>query len=73
MREVLILVSRTGIPFREWFYMVNVSFLYNFPFKRATAGLDQFDGRGSNGGVWEWTTTIFDNHQDLVPTQLFTG
>lgn len=39
----------------------------------ATAGLDQFDGRGSNGGVWEWTTTIFDNHQDLVPTQLFTG
>jgi formylglycine-generating enzyme required for sulfatase activity len=39
----------------------------------ATAGLDKFNGRGSNGGVWEWTTTIFDTHEGLVPTQLFTG
>ena len=36
-------------------------------------GLDQFGGRGSNGGVWEWTTTTFDNHEGLVPTKLFTG
>jgi len=39
----------------------------------ATAGLDKFNGKGSNGGVWEWTTTIFDIHGGLVPTQLFTG
>lgn len=36
-------------------------------------GLDQFNGRGSNGGVWEWTTTVFDTHEGLAPTQLFTG
>lgn len=67
------MVLRTGIPFREWFYMANVFSFKLFPYKRATTGLDQFNGRGSNGGVWEWTTTVFDNHQGLVPTNLFIG
>jgi L-histidine Nalpha-methyltransferase / hercynylcysteine S-oxide synthase len=40
---------------------------------RATAGLDKFHGKGSNGGVWEWTANVFDTHEGLVPTQLFTG
>lgn len=31
------------------------------------------DGRGSNGGIWEWTSTVFDTHEGLVPTKLFTG
>ena len=71
---MLILVSGTGIPFRKWFYNANGFFYFDFfPIKRATAGLDQFSGRGSNGGVWEWTTTVFDNHPGLVPTKLFTG
>ncbi|KAF9564800.1 DUF323 domain-containing protein [Agrocybe pediades] len=39
----------------------------------ATMGLDQYGGKGSNGGVWEWTSTVFDTHDGLVPTNLFTG
>ncbi|KAF9268739.1 hypothetical protein L218DRAFT_970017 [Marasmius fiardii PR-910] len=39
----------------------------------ATAGLKANAGKGSNGGVWEWTSTHFDNHDGLVPTKLFTG
>ncbi|KAK1229139.1 hypothetical protein PQX77_007809 [Marasmius sp. AFHP31] len=39
----------------------------------ATAGLKVNEGKGSNGGVWEWTSTLFDNHDGLVPTKLFTG
>ncbi|KAI5890367.1 uncharacterized protein SCHCODRAFT_02669525 [Schizophyllum commune H4-8] len=30
-------------------------------------------GAGSNGGVWEWTSTAFDTHPGLAPTQLFPG
>lgn len=40
---------------------------------RGTMGLEIYNGKGSNGGVWEWTSTTFDNHEGLVPTQLFTG
>lgn len=36
-------------------------------------GLGGTDGKGSNGGVWEWTSTAFATHEGLVPTQLFTG
>jgi len=36
-------------------------------------GLDTYAGKGSNGGVWEWTSTVFDTHEGLVPTDLFTG
>ncbi|KAF8895713.1 C-type lectin protein [Gymnopilus junonius] len=39
----------------------------------ATMGLDAYGGKGSNGGIWEWTSTVFDTHEGLVPTQLFTG
>ncbi|KAI5118277.1 hypothetical protein M0805_006019 [Coniferiporia weirii] len=38
----------------------------------ATAGLT--DGTpASNGGVWEWTSTAFDGHTGLSPTQHFPG
>lgn len=30
-------------------------------------------GKGSNGGVWEWTSTLFDTHDGLVPTNIFPG
>jgi formylglycine-generating enzyme required for sulfatase activity len=39
----------------------------------ATAGGEQDGGRGSNGGVWEWTTTVFDGHEGMIPTNHFTG
>ncbi|KAF7965756.1 hypothetical protein HWV62_42004 [Athelia sp. TMB] len=39
----------------------------------ATTGGSEDDGRGSNGGVWEWTTSVFDGHEGLVPTDHFTG
>ncbi|KAF7375903.1 hypothetical protein MSAN_00004700 [Mycena sanguinolenta] len=39
----------------------------------ATTGIESEGGKGSNGGIWEWTTTLFDTHDDLVPTNLFTG
>lgn len=40
---------------------------------RATMGLSEHNGKGSNGGVWEWTSTHFDTHEGLSPTNLFTG
>jgi hypothetical protein len=36
-------------------------------------GLAHNKGKGSNGGVWEWTSTLFDGHEGFVPTKLFTG
>ncbi|KIJ65772.1 hypothetical protein HYDPIDRAFT_87355 [Hydnomerulius pinastri MD-312] len=39
----------------------------------ATAGLEELGGRGSNGGVWEWTSTLLDNHEGLFPTEHFPG
>nr|KAF8995500.1 C-type lectin protein [Cyathus striatus] len=35
--------------------------------------LEVHGGKGSNGGVWEWTSTLFDGHNGLSPTKLFTG
>jgi formylglycine-generating enzyme required for sulfatase activity len=39
----------------------------------ATTGNEENGGIGSNGGVWEWTATLFDGHEGLVPTKHFTG
>jgi hypothetical protein len=39
----------------------------------ATTGGCDNSGRGSNGGVWEWTMTPFATHEGLVPTDHFTG
>jgi formylglycine-generating enzyme required for sulfatase activity len=36
-------------------------------------GLEAYNGKGSNGGVWEWTSTTFDSHDGLVPTEFFIG
>ncbi|KIK68974.1 hypothetical protein GYMLUDRAFT_153104 [Collybiopsis luxurians FD-317 M1] len=38
-----------------------------------TAGASVSSPRGTNGGVWEWTSTFFASHPGLVPTNLFTG
>ncbi|TFK23689.1 DUF323 domain-containing protein [Coprinopsis marcescibilis] len=39
----------------------------------ATTGLEELGGKGCNGGVWEWTSTLFDSHEGLVPTDIFPG
>ncbi|EIN06452.1 hypothetical protein PUNSTDRAFT_105460 [Punctularia strigosozonata HHB-11173 SS5] len=39
----------------------------------ATTGRADNDGRGSNGGVWEWTSTLFESHDGLAPTNIFPG
>ena len=40
---------------------------------RATTGLDKNGGRGHNGGVWEWTSTVFDAHEGFAPSKLYPG
>jgi hypothetical protein len=47
------------IPLNDWYLS-------------ATTGREN-GGRGSNGGVWEWTSTALDTHEGLAPTDLFTG
>ena len=37
---------------------------------RATTDLDR---RGTNGGIWEWTSTVFAGHDGLTPTSIFPG
>ncbi|KAF8638064.1 hypothetical protein AX16_010696 [Volvariella volvacea WC 439] len=39
----------------------------------ATMGCSENAGKGTNGGVWEWTSTLFDTHDGISPTNLFTG
>ncbi|EAU85926.1 DUF323 domain-containing protein [Coprinopsis cinerea okayama7 len=39
----------------------------------ATTGLDKADGRGHNGGVWEWTSTVFDQVDGFRPSALYPG
>ncbi|KAF9453967.1 hypothetical protein P691DRAFT_657395 [Macrolepiota fuliginosa MF-IS2] len=49
----------------------NIGFRHWHP-TPATMGCDN-GGKGSNGGIWEWTSTVFDGHDGLAPTNLFTG
>jgi len=71
-RKVPIPDSETGIACRELSIFLFL-FSSNWISCSPTAGGQESDGRGSNGGVWEWTTTVFDTHEGLVPTNLFTG
>jgi formylglycine-generating enzyme required for sulfatase activity len=72
MKVVLTSVSGTGIPSREFSPRERRRSVAH-PIPSATAGLDEMQGKGSNGGVWEWTSTLFDTHDGLVPTDIFPG
>ena len=70
-----------NVGFRNWHPVplsvlprppVRVCINYELMF-RATTGLAEGQGRGSNGGVWEWTATVFSGHEGMVPTDIFTG
>jgi formylglycine-generating enzyme required for sulfatase activity len=38
----------------------------------ATTGVTD-GGRGHNGGVWEWTSTVFDKYEGFKPSTLYPG
>jgi L-histidine Nalpha-methyltransferase / hercynylcysteine S-oxide synthase len=54
-------VGGANVGFRNWHVVP------------ATMGGDVDGGRGSNGGVWEWTSTPFQGHEGMAPTKLFPG
>ncbi|KAJ7256826.1 DUF323 domain-containing protein [Mycena haematopus] len=39
----------------------------------ATAGGARSGGKGGNGGVWEWTSTVFDQYEGFAPSVLYPG
>ncbi|KAF5380666.1 hypothetical protein D9757_007044 [Collybiopsis confluens] len=39
----------------------------------ATSGGKQNGGKGHNGGVWEWTSTVFDKFDGFKPSKLYPG
>ncbi|KAF7348233.1 DUF323 domain-containing protein [Mycena sanguinolenta] len=39
----------------------------------ATAGGAHNGGKGGNGGVWEWTSTVFDKFEGFEPSVLYPG
>ncbi|KAF8555742.1 hypothetical protein OG21DRAFT_823274 [Imleria badia] len=39
----------------------------------ATTGVESHNGQGHNGGVWEWTSTVFDTFEGFVPSKLYPG
>ncbi|CDO77155.1 hypothetical protein BN946_scf184657.g30 [Trametes cinnabarina] len=39
----------------------------------ATSGGHKDGGKGHNGGVWEWTSTVLDKHDGFVPSKLYPG
>ena len=79
--------SGTGTPLRTYLFSASTRihlaheltpFLFIPPNKKinnnsATAGLDERGGKGTNGGVWEWTSTLFCDHAELLPTTHFPG
>lgn len=42
-------------------------------FHSATTGDEANEGRGSNGGVWEWTSDVLNRHEGFDPTTIFPG
>jgi len=40
---------------------------------RATMGLEKDGGKGHNGGVWEWTSTVMDKRDGFVPSSRYPG
>lgn len=70
-------VSETGIPSREYRYMLPVNEIVarsaHLSATRATTGAEKDGGKGHNGGVWEWTSTILEKHEGFVNSDLYPG
>ena len=39
----------------------------------STTGGEGEEGRGHNGGVWEWTSTVLDRCEGFEPSTLYPG
>lgn len=73
MKAVRIQASETGTPLRKHGCTSFVSCADIDLTLRATAGGERNGGKGSNGGVWEWTSTTFDRFDGFVPSTLYPG
>ncbi|KAI0655264.1 C-type lectin protein [Cubamyces menziesii] len=67
--ELRLFLDTYQVPYAEG---ANVGFRHWHPLP-ATAGGAAQGGRGSNGGVWEWTATVLDKHEGFVGTGIFPG
>lgn len=72
MKEVPTSASETGILSREWASHGDLQVLNPNAAHSATTGVDG-GMRGHNGGVWEWTSTKFDEHLGFVASELYPG
>ena len=66
------LVSVTGTLSRELSAFLR-SLLLDLTRRSATTGVPGKGGKGYNGGVWEWTSTVFDHYEGFVPSTLYPG
>lgn len=67
--ELRLFLDKYNVRFEEG---ANAGFRHWHP-TAPTAGLAEAGGRGTNGGVWEWTSTPFDAHDGFVGTEIFPG
>jgi len=67
--------TETGTPYRK---LSPISDAFDgaltcvFGIHSATTG-GEGEGRGHNGGVWEWTSTVFDKREGFEPSALYPG
>jgi len=67
--ELRMFLDKFNVSYEEG---ANVGFRNWHPLP-ATALGGEYGGRGSNGGVWEWTSTALDFHGGFVGTSIFPG
>jgi hypothetical protein len=52
-------------------------FTFSFPLMgillRATTGGERDQGKGINGGVWEWTSTLLDSVEGYANSSIYPG
>ena len=66
--------------FRNWhpipyvcFSVHRIRYIFTRHPVRSTTGGERDGGRGHNGGVWEWTSTVFDSYDGFIPSKLYPG
>ena len=74
MRKARTADSGTGTLFRKLFVGPYIQCEAHVPLVQSpTAGGKLDGGRGSNGGIWEWTSTLLDTHNGFEGTTIFPG